>query len=147
MKERTQHLRISPGSTERARELRQESSIPERVLWGMLRNRRLGGLKFRRQVAFDPYVVDFLCAENKLVVELDGQSHDGQHDYDRRRTEHLESLGLRVIRVTNRELATNKEGVGRFILSHAIVDSTPDPHPGPLPKREREPRQQELNHG
>ena len=143
MNQRTKHLRAAPRCTERARELRENSSIPERVLWGLLRNRRLGSLKFRRQVAFDSYVVDFYCAEYKLVVELDGQSHDGQLAKDAKRTEYLESLGLHVIRITNSELATNPEGIARLILSQATVDSTTDPHPGPLPKREREPRQQE----
>ncbi|MFN3165878.1 MAG: endonuclease domain-containing protein [Phycisphaeraceae bacterium] len=142
MNQRTQHLRTAPRSTELARELRKDSATPERVLWGVLRNRRLGGIKFRRQVACHPYVVDFCCANNKLVVGLDGQSHDGQQVKDAERTKHLESLGLRIIRVTNHELATNPEGVGRFILSHAVGDSTPDPHPSPLPKREREPRPQ-----
>lgn len=142
MSERTKHLRTAPSSTELARGLREESSIPERVLWGMLRSRRLGGLKFRRQVVFEPYVVDFYCADHKLVVELDGQSHDGQQDRDAKRTEHLESLGLRVVRVTNHDLSTNPEGVGRFILAQAVAGLAPDPHPGPLPRRERGPIQE-----
>jgi very-short-patch-repair endonuclease len=88
----------------------------------MLRNRRLGGLKFRRQVPFGHYVVDFYCAEHQLVVELDGQSHDGRRQHDERRTAFLESQQLRVFRVTNHDLATNPQGVGRFILSQAQTD-------------------------
>lgn len=141
MNQRTKHLRTKPGSTERARELRAISSVPERVLWGLLRNRRLAGLKFRRQVAFDPYVVDFYCADQKLVVELDGQSHDGRAIQDTERTKYLEAMGLRVVRVTNSELASNADGVARFILSQAAVNATTDPHPSPLPSREREPMQ------
>lgn len=112
--------RKPPAATQRARELRVESTTPERVLWGMLRNRRLGGLKFRRQVPFGKYVVDFYGREHQLVVELDGQSHDGQQAKDAQRTRYLESEGLRVIRVTNSELSKNPEGVGRFILSQAL---------------------------
>ncbi|MBX2851340.1 MAG: endonuclease domain-containing protein [Phycisphaeraceae bacterium] len=120
-RENRQHRTPKP-STERARDLRAESTIPERVLWGMLRARRLGRLKFRRQVPFGPYVTDFYCAEHRLVVELDGESHDGQRDRDAKRTAYLESVGLRVIRVTNSELASNPEGVARFILSQAQAD-------------------------
>jgi very-short-patch-repair endonuclease len=109
-------------STDRARKLRTDSTTPERVLWGILRNRRLGGLKFRRQVPFGPYVVDFYCHEHRLVVELDGQSHDGQQESDAARTAYLASIGLRVIRVTNSDLATNPDGVGRMILSQAVGD-------------------------
>ena len=88
----------------------------------MLRARRLGGLKFRRQEPFGSYVVDFYCAEHQLVVELDGRSHDGQGEQDEQRTVYLESQGLRVIRVANSELASNPEGVERFILSIAHSD-------------------------
>ena len=116
-----QHRTPKP-STEHARELRVESTIPERVLWGLLRARRLGGLKFRRQVPFGAYVVDFYCAEHQLVVELDGHSHDGQGERDAKRSLYLESKGLRVIRVTNRELSSDPEAVARFILSHAQAD-------------------------
>ncbi|MEM9111905.1 MAG: DUF559 domain-containing protein, partial [Planctomycetota bacterium] len=108
-----QHRTPKP-STELARELRVDSTTPERVLWGMLRSRMLGGLKFRRQVPFGSYVVDFYCAEHQLVAELDGHSHDGQGQRDQKRTEFLESKGLRVIRVTNSELSKNPEGVARF---------------------------------
>ena len=116
-----QHRTPKP-STEFARELRRKSSTPERVLWGMLRARRIDGLKFRRQVPFGVYVVDFYCAEYRLVVELDGHSHDGQGEYDEKRTGYLESQGLHVIRVTNSELSSNLEGVARFILSQAQTD-------------------------
>lgn len=114
--------RTPTTSTERARELRGKSTIPERILWGLLRARRLGGLKFRRQVPVGPYVVDFYCAGHQLVVELDGQSHDGQSESDAKRSAFLELQGLRVIRVTNSELAKNPEGVARFILSQAQAD-------------------------
>jgi very-short-patch-repair endonuclease len=114
--------RQSSDQTQRSRGLRKESTTPERVLWGMLRNRRFGGLKFRRQVPFGPYVVDFYCAKHQLIVELDGQTHDGQQDRDQKRTAFLESRGLHVIRVTNSQLASNPEGVAHFILSQAQAD-------------------------
>ena len=119
MSKKSRH-RKPPSSTELARKLRADTTPPERILWGMLRNRRLGGFKFRRQVPFGRYVVDFYCHELRLVVELDGMSHDGQRDKDAARTLYLESINLSVIRVTNSQLATNPEGVARFILSRAL---------------------------
>ena len=119
MSKQSRH-RKPPTSIELARKLRADTTPPERILWGIMRNRRLGGLKFRRQVAFDKYVVDSYCHEHRLVVELDGQSHDGKQCADAERTAYLESEGLRVVRVTNSELVTNLEGVSRFILSKAL---------------------------
>ena len=60
----------------RARELRKKQTGPESKLWNAIRNRQLAGLKFRRQRVLGPYVVDFCCQEKKLIVELDGQSHN-----------------------------------------------------------------------
>lgn len=85
----------------RARRLRREDTGAEARLWGCLRDRRLGGWKWRRQVPQGPYIVDFLCPEAHLVVELDGSQHAEQIDYDARRTAHLETAGLRVLRFWN----------------------------------------------
>lgn len=68
----------------------------ERMLWSILRNRQLDGFKFRRQATIDPFVVDFLCVEAALAVELDGGQHD--EDRDRRRTVYLEARGLHILR-------------------------------------------------
>ncbi len=84
----------------------------------MLRARQLGGIKFRRQHPIEPYVVDFLCASAKLVIELDGESHDGRDQYDNRRTQHLKDLGFRVLRVTNDDVLTNLDGVIELIARH-----------------------------
>ena len=97
---------------ERARELRKNSTIPERILWGLLRDRRLACLKFRHQHCIGPYIVDFYCASRRLVVELDGYSHDDRGDYDRRRQDYLESVaGLLVIRVGNDDVLNDPESV------------------------------------
>src|SRR5687768_13360107 len=81
-----------PGdeATDRARDLRQQAPIPERLLWGVLRARRLGGLKFRRQVPLGPYFLDYYCAERSFVVELDGMSHAGRAEHDARRQAYIE---------------------------------------------------------
>jgi len=75
-------------------------------------------MKFRRQHPVEPYVVDFLCASAKLVIELDGESHDGRLRYDDRRTQHLEDLGFQVLRVTNDDVLTNLDGVMELIAHH-----------------------------
>ncbi len=85
---------------------------PERKLWSLLRGRRLGGLKFRRQAPIGPFIVDFFCAEKKLIVELDGASHADRGEYDRRRQVFLEKCGYRVLRIDNDEvLAADVEPV------------------------------------
>ncbi|MEM1354921.1 MAG: endonuclease domain-containing protein [Planctomycetota bacterium] len=137
----THEHRAAPKATELARDLRAKSTPPEQILWKMLRNRRLGGMKFRRQVLIGPFLVDFYCAETNLVVELDGESHNGRQQEDAERTSHLEQQGLRVVRITNHDLLTNPEGVWQFLLSQTTVDPSANPHPSPLPGRERESNQ------
>ncbi len=110
--------RVAPTTRERSQQLRTNSTFPEQRLWSMLRARQLGGMKFRRQHPVEPYVVDFLCASAKLVIELDGESHDGRLRYDDRRTQHLEDLGFQVLRVTNDDVLTNLDGVMELIAHH-----------------------------
>jgi very-short-patch-repair endonuclease len=94
---------IPPLLLERACEMRHEPAPAEEKLWWCLRNRRLAGYKFRRQPPLAPFVADFFCAETKLVVELDGDSHgdDGREAYDASRTRRLNRNGLHVIRFEN----------------------------------------------
>jgi very-short-patch-repair endonuclease len=94
-------------STTRARRLRREDTEAEARLWGSLRDRRLGGWKWRRQVQRGPYIVDFLCVEAGFVVELDGSQHADNVAYDERRTAYLEGSGLRVLRFWNADVLTN----------------------------------------
>ncbi|HUT48510.1 MAG TPA: endonuclease domain-containing protein [Alphaproteobacteria bacterium] len=96
--------------TERAKRLRHELTRVERVLWHRLRDRGLG-VKFRRQHPIGRYVVDFVCIEAGLVVELDGGQHAVQHAQDAVRTRYLEAEGFRVMRFWNNEVAENIEGV------------------------------------
>jgi len=102
--------------TERARELRRDDTQAEARLWNALRAHRLGGWKWKRQVPFGPYFLDFLCIEAGLVVEFDGGQHSEQADYDARRTAYLEHKGLKVLRFWNSDVLTNREGVCDTIL-------------------------------
>ena len=115
--------RIEPYTSEhmktRARKLRHAGSVPERILWGMLRARRLSGFKFRRQQPIGPFVVDFFCEGAELVVELDGESHVGQGEMDAQRSALLRKRGLRVMRITNDDLLKHRDEVGEAILRAA----------------------------
>jgi very-short-patch-repair endonuclease len=94
-----------------ARALRKQQTRSEDMLWQRLRGARFHGAKFRRQVPFDRFVVDFYCHAAKLVVELDGKQHEWFSDYDAGRTEVLERLGVRVVRFTNEEVAGDLDSV------------------------------------
>jgi very-short-patch-repair endonuclease len=81
----------------------------------MLRDERIGGLKFRRQHPIGPYTVDFYCHEIELVIEADGASHEDRSEQDQRRTEYLRQEGLRVFRVTNQDVLSDPHAVYRGI--------------------------------
>jgi very-short-patch-repair endonuclease len=95
----------------RARELRQEQTPSERMLWRALRDRAVNGLKFRRQHPLDGFVLDFFCPEAKLCVELDGGIHDTQQERDAARTEQFQARGLHVIRFRNEEVEEDLSSV------------------------------------
>ena len=123
----------------RARRLRRDSTVPEQRLWAMLRGRRCRGLKFRRQQPMGPYVADFFCAAERLVIELDGRSHEGQEILDAQRQEYLERQGLKVIRFTNDAVIADVEGVVEAIGKACGHPGPPSPGPSgrPLPQGER----------
>ena len=92
-----------------ARNLRKNQTDAEQILWLQLKNRRLLNHKFRRQFAIKPYIVDFVCLELKLIIELDGSQHSEQVDNDRSRF--LNRQGFKVIRFWNHDLFKNLEAV------------------------------------
>jgi very-short-patch-repair endonuclease len=120
---------------DRARGLRRNMTDAEQRLWYYLRNRHLTGKKFRRQHEIDRYIVDFVCPEASLIVELDGGQHAEMMAADADRTRRLEAMGYRVLRFWNHDVLTNTEAVLEVILE-AVARVAP--HPGPLPGGERE---------
>ena len=113
----------------------------EAILWRHLRGRRFDGIKFRRQQPVGPYIADFLCAQLKLVVELDGETHLGRETEDQVRQTEIEGMGFRVLRYTNPDVYDDLETVLNDIWS-AIETLRPShvPHPSPpspLPQGER----------
>jgi very-short-patch-repair endonuclease len=135
-------FRVDPQLVELARGMRRKSAPAEQKLWYCLRDRRLNGFKFRRQVGIDRYIADFYCAQLKLIVEIDGESHCGNEREDQRRTETLNTLGLGVIRFSNVDVHENLEGVLLSILGECAKRSNsplgPSPPPSPPSTRERE---------
>jgi very-short-patch-repair endonuclease len=100
-----------------ARRLRQNQTLAEKALWTLVRNRRLGGFKFMRQISIDRYFADFVCEAGKLIVELDGASHEGREDYEACRTETLERLGYVVLRFRNERIMSDPGGTADDILA------------------------------
>ncbi len=95
----------------KARELRGQSTEAEALLWQQLRGRRFQGFKFRRQRPLGPYILDFVCLEAGLAIEIDGGQHYGQQAYDEQRTALIENQGLAVIRFWNHEVMNETPAV------------------------------------
>lgn len=122
-----------------ARDLRENSTEMEKKIWTQLRGRRFEGYKFRRQHDIGKYIVDFVCLEHKLIIELDGGQHNeqAQKSYDDERTKYLEKNGYKVLRFWNNEVNSNFEGVLETIYNglHDLESKgSLTPHPDPLPK-------------
>ena len=108
------------------RRLRSNMTGPETRLWSRLRARQFQGLKFRRQHGIGPYIVDFYCPEQSLVIEVDGDSHADADQIvkDRQREKYLRSRGLRVIRYINDDIVKNLEGVLEDLAGEVSSGST-----------------------
>jgi very-short-patch-repair endonuclease len=97
----------NPSIIAAARQLRQHLTPAEKILWEALRKRQLNGLKFRCQHPVESFIVDFYCPQHRLIIEVDGDVHDQQVEYDAARTESLNHLGYRMMRFRNREVISN----------------------------------------
>jgi len=95
----------------RAGELRKELTPAEQKLWAHLRGNKLNGVNFRRQHAIGSYIVDFCSIKAKLIIELDGNQHLEQEEYDLERTAYLESQGYKVVRFWNNDVMNDINGV------------------------------------
>jgi very-short-patch-repair endonuclease len=122
--------------TERARNLRNEATNAEQMLWRQLKGSRLQDLKFSRQMPIAGYFADFVCRSHKLIVELDGSQHIEAATYDVTRTQALEAAGYRVVRFWNNDLTSNMPGVLETIQPAAIgTERAPTPQPPPASGR------------
>jgi very-short-patch-repair endonuclease len=112
----------------RARELRNNLTDAERTLWRHLRLRQINGHKFRRQRPIGPYIVDFVCLEKRVVVEVDGGQHSEQIPYDEKRDAWLRAEGFAVLRFWDHEVLTQLDSVKQSIwraLRNPLFDSPP----------------------
>ena len=117
---------------DQARQLRKQQTDAEKVVWYAIRNRSIAGSKFRRQHAIGPYIVDFVCMELGLIVEIDGGQHNDRQDYDAKRTSFLESKGYHVIRFWNDEVLKDRERVLAEIYRQLeLRKHSPSPQPSP----------------
>ena len=119
--------RLPPVLLANARAMRAEPAPAEGKLWHRLKGRQLAGYKFTRQVVFGPYIADFACRSQRLIIELDGDTHAARETYDAQRSARLAERGYRVLRFPNSEVHENIEGVLEMIL-HAL-----EPLPSPTP--------------
>ncbi len=119
---------MSHPNRDRARALRTNMTDTERFVWQRIRYRQIGGCKFRRQHPLGSFIVDFVCLERKLVLELDGGQHAERAKYDEDRTAWLAVRGYRVFRLWNNEAFDNWDGVAERLLA-LLTGATPHPEP------------------
>lgn len=122
-------MRIGEKQKTYIKNLRQNQTDAEKVLWFNIRAKRFQGLKFKRQQAIDKYIVDFVCFDRKLILEIDGGQHNDNLEIgkDRIRTRYLESRGFKVIRFWNNDVLINTD-----LVLEEILRQIP-PLPNPLP--------------
>ncbi|WP_370170366.1 endonuclease domain-containing protein [Sphingobium abikonense] len=113
--------------TTRAKALRNSATIAEQLLWQCLKGKKLG-YKFSRQMPVGPYFADFLCRELRLIIEIDGASHDQTIRHDERRDHYCRSFGFKILRISHDDVMTNLDGVVLHIQA-----TLAQAHPQPLP--------------
>jgi len=124
--------KLSVALRKRARSLRQELTLAERLVWLCLRRNQLLACHFRRQQIVGGFIVDFYCASARLVIEVDGPVHESQREQDRNRDAILSTHGVRILRFTNEQIKTN---LGDVLEVIRLALATPPPA---LPLQERE---------
>jgi very-short-patch-repair endonuclease len=120
-------IRTSANVQQAAKDLRKKMTPAEKLFWERVRNRRLNGMKFRRQHPLEGYIADFYCLSERFVIEVDGDIHKYQIDQDAERTQALEAHGYRVVRFRNQDIENDLEGVIQTIVD-TVAQSTPNEH-------------------
>jgi very-short-patch-repair endonuclease len=109
--DKTMYFRAKPGTFETARLLRKNMTIPEKLLWNHLNGKKILGLRFRRQHPIDIFIADFYCHEARLAIEIDGEIHSDQIEYDDGREAEIEDYNIKVIRFFNDQVMNDIETV------------------------------------
>jgi len=110
---KSMYYNASPLTLEAARILRKNMTRCEQIMWEKLKEKRICGVRFRRQHPIDLFIADFYCHEVKLVIEIDGEIHSNTTEYDEGRTGEIEKFGIKVIRFRNNDIENN--------LAHVIA--------------------------
>ncbi len=113
-----------------ARQLRKNLTDAEKILWKGLRSKQINNYKFRRQSPIGKYIVDFVCFEKKLIIELDGGQHSEQVNYDQERSQWLESQGFQVLRFWNNDVLKNTNSILEQITKLLPPHLSPPPQGG-----------------
>ena len=128
--------RVTRSYLELARQLRQQMTSAERILWDAIRANRLRGLRFRRQQVIGGYIADFYCDSVGLAIEVDGAIHDTHVDYDRVRDEFIATYGVSILRFKNDEVLNDLDSVLRKI--ETVIDNLSDPALSPTERTLRQ---------
>jgi len=116
-------LPCDPKLKQRAKELRKAGNLAEVLFWSRVKKKQLKGLDFDRQKIIGHYIVDFYCSNTQWVIEIDGSSHDDKQEYDAVRDLYLQSLGLKVIHISDTDVKQNLNRV--MIRLENQIDSPP----------------------
>ena len=120
---------VTSAKVQRAKELRSQMTEEEKMLWQHLRGNRLNGLHFRRQQIIDGFIVDFYCHAAGLVIEVDGEVHETQVEYDLERDQVLLARELRILRIKNEEVRREIDSVLGRISEACLKNLSPGPSP------------------
>lgn len=119
------HLPFNPKLKDRAKALRKAGNLAEVLLWNQIKGNQLLGLDFDRQKIIGHYIVDFYCAQQQVVIEVDGSSHDDKQEYDAERDAFLRGLGLFVIHILDTDVKHNLVNVITMLSQHQALTHSP----------------------
>lgn len=114
------YFNANPATFQKARHLRNNMTFHEKILWERLKGKKICGLRFRRQHPVDFFIADFYCHEARLVIEIDGEIHNKQKDYDQGRSAEMEKYGILVLRFSNFDIEEKIEEVIKEIEKTAM---------------------------
>ncbi len=113
----------NPNLKDKAKKLRKNSTLSEVLLWNLLKNKQLLGYRFHRQKPINEFIVDFYCPQLRLIIEIDGSSHDYKEKQDNIRAMRLKSLGFRILRYEDKDVRADPENVAESIKAWIISNS------------------------
>ena len=119
--DKSMYYNASPSTLEAARILRKNMTRHEGLLWNKIKGKKICGVRFRRQHPIDLFIADFYCHEARLVIEIDGEIHNQQAEYDNSRSAEIEKFGLKVIRFKNIEVENSIEAVIK-VIENTVFD-------------------------